>query len=71
MLCPACASRAIVIDTRHPRRRYLCRSCDIRWSTLETIAPHTLRPSRPAPARKPKPKDGRTWIQRIQATLAE
>lgn len=70
MLCPVCLHRARVIDTRHPRRRYICTSCDIRWSTLETITPSTLRASRPRPLPRKKKKTG-NWLANIQAALAE
>jgi hypothetical protein len=72
MLCPVCLHRARVIDTRHPRRRYHCESCDLRWSTMEGLVPHSLRPPRRPPRRpKPKRKDPRPWLEKIQAKLSE
>ena len=44
MNCPECGSKTYVTDSRSPRRRRRCRSCDCRFSTVELkadIAPLT------------------------------
>ena len=42
MICPSCSSKAYVIDSREDddvrRRRYVCESCDLRFSTYEISA---------------------------------
>ena len=41
--CPTCSTQGQIYDSRHTkdyvRRRYKCRACALRWSTVEFVIP--------------------------------
>jgi transcriptional regulator NrdR family protein len=54
------------VDTRSRRRRHECLACHTRWSTVEVILNDTI-----AATKRPLLRDTRTWLEKIQAKLAE
>jgi transcriptional regulator NrdR family protein len=67
MNCPNCHHRkSRIVDTRSRRRRHECLACHTRWSTVEVILNDTI-----AATKRPRLRDTRTWLEKIQAKLAE
>ena len=71
MNCPNCHHlKSRIVDTRSRRRRHECRACHARWSTVEEILPGTIGAKRKLGV-PPAPKKSVSWLEKIQAKLAE